>query len=124
MRDNAANYGIQQSGGQSTVGNQAVGPGAKAVSGDIQLTTGTGDTEGRAERLLARLEELLDHHDAELPGTTKATAEILREELTRPEPDRGVLGRLLERLTTLVKPIPPLVTTVTELAKAINGAIN
>lgn len=122
MPDNAPNYGIQQSGGQSFVGNQAVGPGAKAVSRDIQLTAGS---EGeRAQRLLGALEELLERHAAELPGTTKATAEILREELDRPEPDRGVLGRLLERLTALVKPVPPLVTAVTQLSEAIHGALN
>jgi hypothetical protein len=124
MREDSPNYGIQQSGGQSTVGNQAVGPGAKAVSGDIHFTVGFDDTDGRAARLLEQLEDLLERHGTELPGTTKATAEILREELSRPEPDRGVLGRLLERLTTLVKPIPPLVTTVTELTRAINGALS
>lgn len=122
MRDDSPNYGIQQSGGQSTVGNQAVGPGAKAVSRDIHLAPGAeGET---TQRLLETLEGLLDRHSAELPGTTKATAEILREELNRPEPDRGVLGRLLERLTTLVKPVPPLVTAVTQLSEAIHGALN
>jgi hypothetical protein len=122
MRDDSPNYGIQQSGGQSIVGNQAVGPGAKAVSRDIRLASGAGGET--TERLLAKLEELLERHDAELPGTTKATAEILREELNRPEPDRGVLGRLLERLTTLVKPVPPLVTAVTQLSEAIHAAVN
>jgi hypothetical protein len=122
MRDDSPNYGIQQSGGQSIVGNQAVGPGAKAVSRDIHLAPGS-DGE-RTQRLLETLEALLERHSAELPGTTKATAEILREELNRPEPDRGLLGRLLERLTTLVKPVPPLVTAVTQLSEAIHGALS
>lgn len=118
MRENSANYGIQQSGGTSNVGNQAVGPKARAISHGLHFTAGgTND-------LLAELMTLLDRHRAELPDTTFATAERLREELAKPQPDRRVLTRVMDQLTTLVKPVTPLVSTVAELTKAISSAFH
>ncbi|WP_020671554.1 hypothetical protein [Amycolatopsis nigrescens] len=119
---NAPNYGIQQSGGQSTVGNQAVGPNARVVSGDVQVASQFSDPAGRTTELLDRVSELLDAHHEQLPGTTIATAEILRDELGQAKPDRGVVGRLLEKLTELVRPVAPLLSTVTELTKAVDSA--
>jgi hypothetical protein len=115
-----ANYGIQQSGGTMNVGNQAVGEGARATSHGQEFTAGATDLAA----LLGELMTLLDRHRAELPGTAVATAEILRDELTKPRPDRNVLARILDRLTTLVKPVTPLVTTVAELTKAIDAAFH
>lgn len=119
MPESSANYGIQQSGGTSNVGNQAVGPNARAISHGLRFTApaGTGD-------LLAELMTLLDRHRAELPGTAVSTAEELTDELAKTEPDRGVLTRTLDRLTALVKPVAPLVTTVAELTKAISAAFH
>ena len=105
------NYGIHQSGGTMNVGNQAVGPGARATSSGLRFT---------ASAELTELMTLLDRHRAELPDTTTATAEKLQEELAKPQPDRNVLARILDRLATLVKPVTPLVTTVAEITKAIN----
>jgi hypothetical protein len=117
VRESSANFGIQQSGGTSNVGNQAVGPHARAVSHGLRFTAGTGE-------LLAELMTLLDRHRAELPGSAVTTAEELRDELAKPQPDRGVLTRILDRLTTLVKPVTPLVTTVAELTKTVNSAFS
>ncbi len=119
MPDSNANYGIQQSGGTMNVGNQAVGKGASATSHGQQFTPPTNTAE-----LITELMTLLDRHSAELPGTAAATAEILKDELTKPQPDRGVVSRILDRLTTLVKPVTPLVNTVAELTKAINAAFH
>jgi hypothetical protein len=107
------NYGIQQSGGTSNVGNQAVGPKARAISHNLHFTAGLND-----------LMTLLERHRDELPPTTIATAERLQEELAKPQPDRRVLTRVMDQLTTLVKPVTPLVNTVAELAKAINSAFH
>jgi hypothetical protein len=119
VRESSANFGIQQSGGTSNVGNQAVGPPARAVSHGLRFTAPAGTGE-----LLAELMTLLDRHRAELPGNAVATAEELRDELAKPQPDRGVLTRILDKLTTLVKPVTPLVTTVAELTKTVNSAFS
>ncbi|HEV8561121.1 MAG TPA: hypothetical protein VGR06_32755 [Actinophytocola sp.] len=119
MPESNKNYGIQQSGGTMNVGNQAVGQNARATSHGQQFTAPTNTTE-----LLTELMTLLDRHSAELPGTAVATAEILHDELTKPQPDPGVVSRILDRLTTLVKPVTPLVNTVAELTKAINAAFH
>ncbi|HEV2782794.1 MAG TPA: hypothetical protein VGX25_25670 [Actinophytocola sp.] len=119
MRESSANYGIQQSGGTSNVGNQAVGPHARAISHGQRFTAPAG-----AGELLTELMTLLDRHRAELPATAVATAERLREELAKPEPDRGTLSRILDKLNTVVKPVTPLVNTVAELTKAIGSALS
>lgn len=115
--ESSANYGIQQSGGTSNVGNQAVGPNARATSYGQRISPATGD-------LLAELTVLLDRHRGELPGTADTAAEQLHDELAKPQPDRGVLTRILDQLATVVKPIVPLVKIVAELTKAINSAFH
>lgn len=117
MPERSINYGIQQSGGTSNVGNQAVGPNARATSHGLRFT-------GATEELLTELMTLLDRHRAELPDTVAATAERLQDELAKPQPDRRMLTRILDSLTTLVKPVTPLVNTVAELTKAINSAFH
>lgn len=119
MPERSANYGIQQSGGTSNVGNQAVGPNARAVSHGLHFTPPAGTSD-----LLAELMTLLDRHRAELPGTAVATAELLQDELATTQPDRGKLTRILDKLTTLVKPVTPLVNTVADITKAVNSAFH
>ena len=120
MPENSPNYGIQQSGGVSNVGNQAVGPHARAVSHGLSFTAAPATSE-----LMTELMTLLERHRAELPDAADeadAAAEELQDELEAPEPDRGVIARTLERLTNLVKPVAPLVETVGEITKAVDSA--
>ncbi|SES30060.1 hypothetical protein [Lentzea albida] len=114
--DNSPNYGIQQSGGVSNVGNQAVGQNARATSHGLQFTASPATNE-----LVAELMALLERHRAELPDEATEVAEELQDELESPEPDRGVIARVLERLNTMVKPVAPLVETVGELTKAVES---
>jgi hypothetical protein len=118
--ENSPNYGIQQSGGVSNVGNQAVGPHARAISHGLSFTAAPATGE-----LMTELMALLERHRAELPdsdGAADAVAEELQDELDSAEPDRGVIARILERLNNLVKPVAPLVETVGELTKAVDSA--
>lgn len=123
MPESSPNYGIQQSGGVSNVGNQAVGQNARAVSHGLSFTAAPGNSE-----LMAQLMELLERHRAELPdpdgpdGSAVEVAEELQDELDSEEPDRGVIARTLERLTNMVRPVAPLVETVGELTKAVDSA--
>ncbi|MCP2241909.1 hypothetical protein [Lentzea aerocolonigenes] len=116
MPESSPNYGIQQSGGVSNVGNQAVGPHARAVSHGLTFTASPQNSE-----LITELMTLLERHRAEIPDEAEAVAEELQDELDSPEPDRGVIARTLERLTNMVKPVAPLVETVGELTKAVEG---
>lgn len=117
MPESSPNYGIQQSGGVSNVGNQAVGPHARAISHGLSFTAAP-ETSG----LMTELMTLLERHRAELPGSAVEVAEQLQDELDSAEPDRGLIARILERLNNLVKPIPPLVKTVGELTESVNSA--
>ncbi|MET9631620.1 hypothetical protein ABZX92_29570 [Lentzea sp. NPDC006480] len=117
MPESTPNYGIQQSGGVSNVGNQAVGPHARAVSRGMTFNAAPATGE-----LMTELMALLERHRAELPDETEEVAEELQDEIDSPEPDRGRVARMLERLTTLVKPVAPLVETVGELTKAVDSA--
>ncbi|MGW6932944.1 hypothetical protein ACWGE0_23005 [Lentzea sp. NPDC054927] len=126
MPESSPNYGIQQSGGVSNVGNQAVGSHARAISHGQSFTVGAATGE-----LMAELMTLLERHRAELPGaddtgdagdSAEAVAEELQEELDSAEPDRGVIARILVRLNNMVKPVAPLVETVGELTKSIDSA--
>jgi hypothetical protein len=115
--ESSPNYGIHQSGGVSNVGNQAVGPHARAVSHGLSFTAAP-----ETGALMTELMTLLERHRAELPDTADETAEELQDELDSPKPDRGRIARMLERLTALVKPVAPLVETVGELTKSVNSA--
>ena len=124
MPDSSPNYGIQQSGGVSNVGNQAVGQNARAISHGLSFTAAPATGEQTGE-LMTQLMALLERHRAELPDTAdeadEAAAE-LQDELESDEPDRGVIARTLERITNLVRPVTPLVETVGELTKAVDSA--
>ncbi|GGU73839.1 hypothetical protein [Lentzea flava] len=111
------NQGIIQTGGVSNIGNQAVGQNARAVSHGLSFTAAPANTE-----LMTQLMALLERHSAEVPEETVEVAEELQDELDAPEPDRGVIARMLERLTNLVKPVAPLVEAVGELTKSVNSA--
>ncbi|MEO6091055.1 MAG: hypothetical protein ABIQ18_48920 [Umezawaea sp.] len=117
MPESSPNYGIQQSGGVSNVGNQAVGPNARAISHGLSFTAAPETGE-----LMTELMTLLERHRAELPGSTVAVAEELQDELDSAEPDHGVIARILVRLNNLVKPVAPLVQTVGELTESVNSA--
>lgn len=61
------NHGVQQYGGHSSVANQAVGPGARAVAGDITVhAPGTGE-RARVEELIRLVERLLEEHRRRCP---------------------------------------------------------
>ena len=117
MPESSPNYGIQQSGGVSNVGNQAVGQHARAISHGLQFTASPATTE-----LMAELKALLEQHRAELPDEVDEAAGELQDELDSPEPDRGVIARALERINNMVKPVAPLVETVGELSNAVESA--
>jgi hypothetical protein len=120
MPENSPNYGIQQSGGVSNVGNQAVGQNARAVSHGLSFTAAP-DSSELMTQLMAQLTTLLERHRAEVPDAAAEVAEELQDELDSPEPDRGVIARMLERLNNMVKPVAPLVETVGELTKSIEA---
>jgi hypothetical protein len=120
MPDSSPNYGIQQSGGVSNVGNQAVGQNARAVSHGLHFTAAPATDE-----LVAQLKALLERHRDELSGSiddATEAAEELQDELDAPEPDQGAIARILTRLNGMVKPVAPLVETVGELTRAVDGA--
>ncbi|MFD4635933.1 DUF5955 family protein [Lentzea sp. NPDC058436] len=116
MPDSSPNYGVQQFGGVSNVGNQAVGQNARAISHGLQFTASPATNE-----LVAELMTLLERHRAELPDEVDEAAEELQDELESPEPDKGVIARVLERINGMVKPVAPLVETVGELTKAVES---
>ncbi|MFJ8042693.1 hypothetical protein ACIRBX_19600 [Kitasatospora sp. NPDC096147] len=119
-----ANYGVQQSGGHSQVGNQAIGPNARAVAHQIafQSAAPAGSAE-RIEQLLTTIQQLLTAHAAELPDPDAPQVELrrLREELDEAEPQPGVLRRALDRLAAIAVPIVPLATAVAELSTVVLG---
>lgn len=116
----SANFGVQQFGGQSQVANQAVGPGARAVAGQVSFQSLTADQRTQIHDRLALIERLLDEH---LPGQDSPRTELrrLREELDDSAPEPGVVRRALDRLTALAEPIAPLAAAVTALAEAISS---
>lgn len=117
MPDNSPNQGIQQFGGVSNVGNQAVGRHARAVSHGLRFTASPATSE-----LVTELMTLLERHRADLPDAVDEVAEELQDELDSAEPDRRAVARTLERLNIMVRPVAPLVETVGELSKAVDSA--
>ncbi|GAB2727228.1 hypothetical protein [Kitasatospora kifunensis] len=121
----SVNHGIQQSGGHMQIGNQAVGRGAQAVTGGVSFGA-AGSVQGAdAGELLALIERLLTEHRDALPEQDGVRVELrrLREELEEAEPQPGVLRRALERLTSFVQPVAPLVVAAGQLAQAVEGAL-
>ncbi|NYI07811.1 hypothetical protein [Allostreptomyces psammosilenae] len=120
------NQGVQQFGGVSNVGNQAVGSGARAISRDSRvLGSGAQEARGDVQGLLGELRRLLDEHAADLPdaGAARAAADILDEELSQRSPDPGVVGRVLTRLGDLVQPVAPLAGLVAQLAAVLPAVL-
>ncbi|MBC2906578.1 DUF5955 family protein [Streptomyces cupreus] len=115
------NFGVQQYGGQSQVANQAVGPGARAVAGQVSFQSLTADQRTQIHDRLALVERLLDEHRAGLPDQDSPRAELrrLREELDESTPEPGVVRRALDRLTAFAEPVAPLAAAVAALAQAI-----
>ncbi|MFI7078546.1 hypothetical protein ACIBO1_14760 [Micromonospora sp. NPDC049903] len=118
MSETSANYGIQQSGGVSQVGNQAVGPGASAVGGALWATAPGVDVPA----LVTRLVEVLDRHRDELDAPARAVATELRAQLARPHPEPARVTALLQRLAALATPVAPVASAVTEVLRAIQQA--
>ncbi|MFE6335644.1 DUF5955 family protein [Streptomyces sp. NPDC057806] len=115
------NFGVQQYGGQSQVANQAVGPGARAVAGQVSFQSLTADQRTQIHDRLELIERLLDEHRAGLPDQDTPRAELrrLREELDEPTPEPGVVRRALDRLTAFAEPVAPLAAAVAALAQAL-----
>ncbi|GIJ76421.1 hypothetical protein SAMN05443287_10263 [Micromonospora phaseoli] len=118
MSEPSINYGIQQSGGVSQVGNQAVGPGAVAVGGALSATAPGVDVPA----LVAQLVEALDQHRDELPEQARAVAAELRAQLARPDPEPARVTALLRRLAELAAPVAPVASAVTEVLRAVQQA--
>ena len=125
MDHNDVNYGVQQSGGVSHVGVQAVGPGARARAGDVHMNTAPPAGRAALDDLIGALRQLLEEHGGELadPAGVRATADILREEIDRPEPDPGVVRRMLGRLAGAVQPVAALSAAVAQIAEAVKAVL-
>ncbi|OEJ97430.1 DUF5955 family protein [Streptomyces thermolilacinus] len=120
----AANFGVQQYGGQSSVTNQAIGPNARAVAGRITVHAPGGDQQrAQVEQLIQLVERLLEEHRAVLPDQEAPRVELrrLREELEEGEPEPGVVRRALTRLAAFAEPAAPLAAAVAELTRAVGG---
>ncbi|AOT57526.1 MULTISPECIES: DUF5955 family protein [Streptomyces] len=118
------NHGVQQYGGRSSVGNQAVGPGARAVAGDVTVhADGGAEERARVGELIRLVERLLEEHRAELPDQEAPRVELrrLREELDEGEPEPGVVRRALGRLARFAEPVAPVAAAVAELTRAVGG---
>ncbi|MGA5699753.1 DUF5955 family protein [Peterkaempfera bronchialis] len=124
-RPPAVNQGVQQSGGTSYTGNQAVGFQAQAVTGSIGFQTPDAAPRMRAAEALDIVAGLLEEHRTALPDAAAAVAQLrrLREELDEEQPEPRVLSRALDRLTAFVQPVTPLVTAVAQLTQAVQGAL-
>lgn len=114
----SANFGVQQFGGQSQVANQAVGPGARAIAGQVSFQSLTADQRTQIHHQLSQVERLLDEH---LPDQEPPRAELrrLRDELADSAPEPGVVRRALDRLAAVAEPVAPLAAAVAALAQAI-----
>ncbi|WP_441246680.1 DUF5955 family protein [Kitasatospora sp. McL0602] len=119
------NAGIQQYGGHSQVGNQAVGTGARAVAGQIGFQTALPDQRADVGELIALIRQLLADHQAVLPdqGATQVELRRIQEELEEAEPQPGLLRRSLDRISSFVQPVAPLVTAVAQLTQALQGTL-
>ncbi|MER5864711.1 DUF5955 family protein [Kitasatospora sp. NPDC002040] len=120
-----ANHGVQQFGGHSQVGNQAIGQHARAVSGPVGFQQLAVDHQALAVELLGTVERLLAEHRAALPDGDTPQLEVrrLREELAEESPEPGVLRRALDRLTAIAAPVAPLAVAVAELTTAVRGML-
>jgi hypothetical protein len=109
------NEGIQQSGGISIAGTQAVGRGAQAYG----VAPAAADTTA----LLRSLRELIDAHRAEVldPAAADDALVTFAEELAGKPADPGALERLLNRLNRLVVPFGPLASAIGDIAQAFRG---
>ncbi|KUM75343.1 hypothetical protein J7F01_28345 [Streptomyces sp. ISL-22] len=121
--DPPVNNGLMISGGTHYVGNQAVGPGARAFSGSVSFQPQDPEQAARTAELLALVERLLEEHRAALADPDATTRELrrLREELQEDEPQPTVLRRALDRLNEFVQPVAPLVVAVGQLAASVQG---
>jgi hypothetical protein len=117
------NSGVQQFGGTSQVGNQAVGTNARAVAGSVGFQTALPIERIDPAELLTLIERLLDQHREALPDQAGTQVELrrIREELDEEEPQPGVLRRSLDRITAFVQPVAPLVVAVAQLTTALQG---
>lgn len=117
------NFGVQQYGGQSSVGNQAVGPNARAVAGRITVQAPGAAQLARVDELILLVERLLEEHRAALPDQEAPRVELrrLREELEEDSPEPGVVRRALDRLAAFAEPAAPLAAAVAELSRLVQS---
>jgi hypothetical protein len=101
------NEGIVVSGGALRAGQLAVGRGAS-------VTVGAAGTDPEVIRRLDALLELVEQHAAALsdPAAVRSTAEVLRDEVTKPKPNRITVRGLLAGLTEAVGTVTPLLSAV------------
>lgn len=119
------NNGLVVQGGTHYVGNQAIGHRAQAFSGSVSFQQQDSGQAARTAELLAYVEQLLEEHRSALADPDATTRELrrLREELDEEEPQPPVLRRALDRLTSFVQPVTPLVVAVGELATTVRGTL-
>ncbi|HXL17076.1 MAG TPA: hypothetical protein VN961_06110 [Streptosporangiaceae bacterium] len=111
------NEGIQQSGGISIAGTQAVGHGARAY--------GVAPAEADTAALLRSLRELIGAHRAEVldPAAADDVLATFAEELAEEPADPGALARMLDRLNRLVVPFGPLAAAIGDIAEAFRAVV-
>ncbi|NIK57329.1 hypothetical protein [Kribbella shirazensis] len=113
------NYGIRISGGQVSAGAMAAGEGATATN--VSAVSAGSLTEARAG--MAQLLELLHAHAERLdrPDEAIAVAELADRELSKEEPDKVSVLRLLELIASGAKSIASIGGAVTAVQQAVSA---
>ncbi|WP_327637080.1 hypothetical protein OHB24_01445 [Kribbella sp. NBC_00482] len=113
------NDGIRISGGHVSVGAMAAGEGATATN--ISAVSAGSLADARAG--MAQLLELLHTHSERLerPDEAIAVAELADRELSKEEPDKTSVLRLLELLASGAKSIASIGGAVTAVQQAVSA---
>jgi hypothetical protein len=113
------NYGINISGGKVSAGAMAAGEGAAATN----ISAVSADSLADARAGMAQLLDLLRTHSEKLerPAEAIAVAELAEHELSKDEPDKGSVLRLLELLASGAKSIATIGDAVTAVQQAVSA---
>ncbi|RZT19752.1 hypothetical protein EV649_2889 [Kribbella sp. VKM Ac-2569] len=115
------NDGIRISGGHVSVGAMAAGQGATATNTNISAVSAGSLADARAG--MAQLLELLHTHSERLerPDEAIAVAELADRELSKEEPDKTSVLRLLELVASGAKSIASIGGAVTAVQQAVSA---